>query len=261
LNIDELVGENVRRARVKAGVSPHELAHRVTGVGLPLTESALLHIEAGEGRIGVDELIALGLSLGIPPALLLSPLNLGSLLWVDAEGSPMASWALFHDDARSFALPGGEGDPPGEGRALGAAPAVPAPEGPAGEPAPPPPPPTPADREPVHQQTADLAATAVAPSPPIEAHTTISLLDEPLPSRAATAAPPEDSPSVPTGPDDFWTAPEVEPAGEHSEEPAVLPPDPTPRQKPVAGLHRDGDPSPHRAWAMEALRALLGRED
>ncbi len=259
MNIDELVGENVRRARIKAGVSTHELAHRVTGVGLPLTESALLHIEAGEGRIGVDELIALGLSLGIPPALLLSPLNLGSLLWVDAEGSPMASWALFHDDARSFALPGGEGAPPGAGRALGAAPAVPAPEGPAGEPAPPPPPPTPADREPVHQ-TADLAATAVAPSPPIGAHTTISLLDEPLPSRAA-AAPPEDSPSVPAGPDHFWAASGVEPAGEHPEEPAVLPPDPAPRQKPVAGLHPDGDPSPHRAWAMEALRALLGRED
>jgi hypothetical protein len=260
LNIDELVGENVRRARINAGVSPHELAHRVAGVGLPLTEPALLQIEAGEGRIGVDELIALGLSLGMPPAMLLSPLNLGSLLWVDAEGSPMASWALFHDDARSFALPGREDIPPGAGRALGTAPAVPAPEGSAGEPAPPPPPPTPADREPLHQQTADLAATAVAPPPPTGARTTISLPEEPLPSRAAAALP-EDSPPVPAEADDFRAAPAVEPAGDPPEEPALLFPDPAPREKPVAGLRRDGEPSPHRAWAMEALRTLLGRED
>lgn len=131
MTIDELVGENVRRARVSAGLSAHELAHRVTGVGLPLTESALLRLEAGEDRLGVDELIAFGLALGMPPALLLAPMNLGSLLWVDAEGKPLASWALFHDNARSFSLPAGEPGPAARPPALETAPA--------GEPPPPPP--------------------------------------------------------------------------------------------------------------------------
>lgn len=257
MNIDELVGENVRRARIKAGVSPHELAHRVTGVGLPLSESALLQIEGGEGRIGVDELIALGLSLGMPPAMLLSPLNLGSLLWVDAEGSPMASWALFHDDARSFALPGREDIPDGTGMALGPTlAAVARPESPPEmQSAEVPPSPAGPDRERQYLQTADLSGALFAPAPANAGRTNVSLIDS-----GALAALSEDTPPAPAGADDFWTASEpIEPDTKPPEEPAVLPPDPAPRQKPAAG-RRDGEPSPHRAWAMEALRMLLERE-
>jgi len=283
LNIDELVGENVRRARVAAGLSSHELAHRVTGVGLPLTESALLRLEGGEDRLGVDELIALGLALGMPPAMLLSPLNLGSLLWVDAEGRPMASWALFHDDARSFSPPGQEGLPQGAGRALGVA-TVPA--GPAGEPPPPPPPNTPL-ASPIETPSAEppaspapipssprenggdplqpapvpemvgAAAAAVRPPPlPAMAEAPAApLRPPPLPAMAAATTAPHQPP--PAGADDPATA-----AGQDTRgaDPVLLPPDPMPTRKPKAGLRENGEPSPHRAWAIEALQALQAKD-
>lgn len=225
MTIDELVGENVRRARASVGLSASELAHRVTGVGLPLTESALLRLEAGEDRLGVDELIAFGLALGMPPALLLAPLNLGSLLWVDAEGRPMASWALFHDNARSFHPPQQEAADAGAGRVLGAAPAS---AGPANEPPPPPPPPPPlAVDEPVAVSApilpaAEAAAPSVLRSTPAEA-------EDPAPLAA------EDGPA---------------------EGPTVLPPDPAPSRKPIAGLGEETGRSPHRDWALEALQSL-----
>lgn len=261
MNIDELVGENVRRARVSVGLSSHELAHRVTGVGLPLSESALSRLEAGEDRLGVDELIALGLALGMPPALLLAPLNLGSLLWVDAEGRPMASWALFHDDARSFSPPKQEGIPTGAGLALGAAPtsASPADE----PPPPPPPPPLPATDEPSPAPipiTEDIAAPLLLqPSSPETVSAAPAALRlvpaeaENLARLDAEEAAPAALRLVPAEAEDPGTA-----AAEDGPEndPAVLPPDPAPRQKPTAGLRGDDEPSPHRDWALEALQAL-----
>ena len=235
MNIDELVGENVRRARVSVGLSSHELAHRVTGVGLPLSESALSRLEAGEDRLSVDELIALGLALGTPPALLLAPLNLGSLLWVDAEGRPMASWALFHDDARSFSPPKQEGIPPGAGLALGAAPAS---ASPADEPPPPPPPP---------------AAGEPSPAPiPAAEESAAPLLRQPPWPETVSAAPA--ALRLVLGEADDLGASAAEDGPENG--PAVLPPDPAPRQKPTAGLRGDDEPSPHRDWALEALQTL-----
>ncbi|HUU61296.1 MAG TPA: helix-turn-helix transcriptional regulator [Acidimicrobiia bacterium] len=249
MNIDELVGENVRRARVSAGLSSHELAHRVTGVGLPLADTALLRLESGEDRLGVDELIALGLALGMPPAMLLSPLNLGSLLWVDAEGRPMASWALFHDDARSFSPPQQEGIPAGAGRALGAAPA---PKSPAAEPPPPPTPPP--------AVTGPAAAPApILPAEKTAAPATLRLVQAETESVTPVAAEdgPDDGPAVPPDP-----APREEPfAGLGKQDapddgPGVLPPDPAPWKRPIAGLGEEGDRPIHRDWALEALQSL-----
>jgi len=161
MTIDELVGENLRRAREAVGVSRRDLAQRVTAVGLPLTEADLLGLEAGTTPISVDELVALGLAMGVPPGLLLAPLNLGSLLCVDGDGRATASWSLFHDWARPFSPLSKPGALPATaGEAAPAAPAAPPAPPRASESEPPPAFPTPA--------RADLRAPAtdVTPDPP-----------------------------------------------------------------------------------------------
>jgi transcriptional regulator with XRE-family HTH domain len=246
LNIDELVGENVRRARVSASLSSHELAHRVTGVGLPLTESALLRLENGEDRLGVDELIALGLALGMPPAMLLSPLNLGSLLWVDAEGRPMASWALFHNDAGSFSPPRQEGIPAGAGRALGAAPA---PESPAAEP-PPPPPLPPAVGDPA------TAPAPILPAEEIPAPAALRLVPSETESVTPATAGKVDTTPLGLVPSETESVTPVATESGGEDGPAALPPDPVPRKKPIAGLGEGSERLIHRDWALEALQSL-----
>ena len=122
MTIDELVGENLRRVRAALGLSASGLAHRMVRLGLSFDEAWLARLEAGEQRITVDELVALGLALGAPPALLLAPLNLGSLLCVDTQGRPLASWSLFQGWGNPLSVP-----EPGQalaaaGPALGAGP-------------------------------------------------------------------------------------------------------------------------------------------
>lgn len=220
MTIDELVGENVRRARLSAGLSAHELAARMTGLGLPMSEASLARLEAGEDRLGVDALIAVGLALGLPPAALLAPLNLGSLLWMDADGKPMASWALFQDDQRSFtriAAPAPTGAPelgpvpPGaDGRTE--APASPTPEAAPLPPA--------LVLEPITAEPVGFALVAGEP-----------LADGPGPC-AEGSADDESALSLPLLP------------------PGPPPPAPPPRP-------RREDRSHDRAWAIEALQSLL----
>ncbi len=163
MTIDELVGENLRRVRAALGLSASGLAHRMVKLGLSFDEAWLARLEAGEQRITVDELVALGLALGAPPALLLAPLNLGSLLCVDTQGRPLASWSLFQGWGNPLSLPGpGEAlaaaepalqqAPPVEPALQQAPPAEPALQQAPPAPSPPPPPtrqePTPAAAEP-----------------------------------------------------------------------------------------------------------------
>jgi transcriptional regulator with XRE-family HTH domain len=132
VTIDELVGENLRRVRAALGLSASGLAHRMTKLGLAFDESWLARLEAGEQRITVDELVALGLALGTPPALLLAPLNLGSLLCVDTQGRPLASWSLFQGWGNPLSVPdAGETLPAREPALKQAAPAEPAAAAPA----------------------------------------------------------------------------------------------------------------------------------
>lgn len=136
MTIDELVGENLRRAREAVGVSRRDLAHRVAAIGLPLGEADLERLEAGDAPISVDALVALGLALGVPPGLLLAPLNFGALLCVDGEGRATASWSLFHDWARPFSSPSKPGGLlAAAGEVTPEAPAA-TPEAPASEPTP-----------------------------------------------------------------------------------------------------------------------------
>jgi len=161
VTIDELVGENLRRAREAVGISRSDLAQRVAAIGLPLDEADLEGLEAGFSPISVDALVALALALGVPPGLLLAPLNLGSLLCVDGEGRATASWSLFHDWARPFL-------PRAKPSALPAAVAAPAPEAPAPTPAAPvgEPPPATASPERVDISTSPGALPPDPPPPP-----------------------------------------------------------------------------------------------
>ena len=167
MTIDELVGENLRRVRAALGLSASGLAHRMMRLGLSFDEAWLARLEAGEQRITVDELVALGLALGAPPALLLAPLNLGSLLCVDTQGRPLASWSLFQGWGNPLSVPGpGEALAAGE-PALGQAPPAEPAAPPSLSPSPPPPTrqePTPAAAEPAAEP--EEAEPPPAPSPP-----------------------------------------------------------------------------------------------
>jgi transcriptional regulator with XRE-family HTH domain len=146
VTIDELVGENLRRAREAVGLSIQALAERVAAIGAPMTAASLQRLEAGREPISVDQLVALGLALGIPPGLLLAPLNLGSLLCVDGDGRATASWSMFHDWARPFS-------PAGQADTAEALPPSPPPLPPATLPAP-------------AEDAADLPGDSLDPAPP-----------------------------------------------------------------------------------------------
>jgi transcriptional regulator with XRE-family HTH domain len=191
VTIDELVGENLRRVRAALGLSASGLAHRMTRLGLSFDEAWLARLEAGEQRITVDELVALGLALGAPPALLLAPLNLGSLLCVDTQGRPLASWSLFQGWGNPLSVPG-----PGEALAaaepaLGQAP----PAEPAARPSPSPPPPAPTRQEPPPTRQEPAPAAAEPAAAPEEA--------EPLPA----PSPPEPNPPE-AGSDGYAASPQ-----------------------------------------------------
>ncbi|MFH1330537.1 MAG: hypothetical protein ABIJ48_07815 [Actinomycetota bacterium] len=228
MTIDELVGENLRRARATLGLSALDLARRMTTLGLRFDEASLARLEAGEVRITVAELVALGLALGAPPALLLSPLNLASLLCLDAEGRPLASWTLFQGWDNPLSVPGQVSGPDVGERALQQATL----EGTAGPTPPSPsPPPPPSSRE-----------------EPAEAPVAGDDASRPTGSRGAPAA--DDSPRARR--DRVGKATEPPPHSDRLE-----PPEPAadPEEEPLTPQHRD--------WALQALRSLQGsgRED
>jgi transcriptional regulator with XRE-family HTH domain len=217
VTIDELVGENLRRVRAALGLSASGLAHRMMRLGLSFDEAWLARLEAGEQRITVDELVALGLALGAPPALLLSPLNLGSLLCVDTQGRPLASWSLFQGWGNPLSAPG-----PGEAFA---------PAGPALQQAPP--------AEPALQQ-APPAEPALGQAPPAE-----------------PAAPPSLSPSPPPPTRQEPAPEATEPAAEPAEEPEPLPTPSRPEPNPPEAGSNGCQASPQdREWALKALHEL-----
>lgn len=52
-----------------------ELSERLTSLGRPIPVLGLRRIERGERRVDVDDLVALGRALGVPPLLLLLPVG------------------------------------------------------------------------------------------------------------------------------------------------------------------------------------------
>jgi hypothetical protein len=64
------VATNVRRYR--GDTSYAELSRRLTEIGRPIPPLGLRHIEAGNRRVDVDDLVALGVALDIAPLALLT---------------------------------------------------------------------------------------------------------------------------------------------------------------------------------------------
>ena len=227
MTIDELVAENIRRARVAMGLSTHELARRVTGIGLPTAASALRRLEAGQDSVSVSQLVAIALALGMPPALL-APLNASSVQWVDAQGHPPASWALFHEWALSLSTPEPEEDPQEAPLAL----EVPA------EPGSPGGPPTPREA---------VSAEVPPPSEPPEPPPADEVTNPPAP-------PPPSDQTRPAAVPDSGAAANQEPPTPPAEAP------PRPKMSPGGG---NGSLTPQdRSWALTELQMLerLGRE-
>lgn len=68
-----IVARNVRRTREKAGYSYAELSRTLTDLGRPIPPLGLRHIEAGNRRVDVDDLVMLALALDVAPLALLLP--------------------------------------------------------------------------------------------------------------------------------------------------------------------------------------------
>jgi hypothetical protein len=70
------VAGNVRRLRGDTGYA--ELSRRLDDIGRPIPPLGLRHLEAGNRRVDVDDLIALGIALDVAPITLLLPADDGS---------------------------------------------------------------------------------------------------------------------------------------------------------------------------------------
>ncbi|WP_370117825.1 helix-turn-helix domain-containing protein [Streptacidiphilus sp. MAP12-33] len=115
------VGEAIREARTRQGLSAPEVARRCAHLGVPIPPTAINKIEkAGRGSLKVEEVLALAASLNLPVASLLVPLgteasidllpNLRLSSWAavqlitgegatdnEPEGSPRSTLAMFRE--------------------------------------------------------------------------------------------------------------------------------------------------------------------
>jgi transcriptional regulator with XRE-family HTH domain len=69
----EDVARNVRRVREAAGMTYAELSRRLDTWNRPIPVLGLRHIESGQRRVDVDDLVALGVALNVAPITLLLP--------------------------------------------------------------------------------------------------------------------------------------------------------------------------------------------
>lgn len=67
------VAVNLQRIMRARGLSYAELSRRLAAGGHPVADTGLLKAVKGDRRIGVDELVALAVALGVPPNALLFP--------------------------------------------------------------------------------------------------------------------------------------------------------------------------------------------
>ncbi|MEV4558372.1 helix-turn-helix transcriptional regulator [Kitasatospora sp. NPDC049285] len=115
------VGEAVREARTRLGLSAPEVARRCADLGVPIPPTAINKIEtAGRGSLKIEEVLALAVALNLPVASLLVPLgteaatdllpNLHLSSWEavqlitgeggagnEPEGSPRFTLAMFRE--------------------------------------------------------------------------------------------------------------------------------------------------------------------
>lgn len=73
--VGEHLARSLRRVREGRHVTYTELVKRLEEIGHPIPILGLRRIERGERRVDVDDLIALGRALSVPPVLLLFPVD------------------------------------------------------------------------------------------------------------------------------------------------------------------------------------------
>ncbi|HEX5493232.1 MAG TPA: helix-turn-helix transcriptional regulator [Mycobacteriales bacterium] len=111
----EMVADNVKRLR--GSLSYRELSERLEALGRPIPPLGLSRIEKCTRRVDVDDLVALGAALGVPPVLLLYPVGLVEEVEV-LPGRVVPTWnaAKWFTGEQPLASPGPFGrwgfDPP-----------------------------------------------------------------------------------------------------------------------------------------------------
>jgi transcriptional regulator with XRE-family HTH domain len=109
------VARNIERVRKARQLKQKDVSDRLRKAGRPMLATVVSKVERGERRIDVDDLIAFGRALEVPPLLLLYPLGEQDEVEV-LKGQRVPTWEAlkwFVGDDRfpSERIPGGEIDP------------------------------------------------------------------------------------------------------------------------------------------------------
>lgn len=107
------VARNIQRVRKARQLKQSDVSERLAAAGRPTLPTVVSKIERGERRIDVDDLVAFGRALGVPPVLLLYPL--GEEQDVEAlAGHTVSTWEAFRWFVGEAPFPGDLGTPHGE---------------------------------------------------------------------------------------------------------------------------------------------------
>jgi transcriptional regulator with XRE-family HTH domain len=107
------VAKNIQRVRKARQLKQSDVSTRLTRAGRPTLPTVVSKIERGERRIDVDDLVAIGRALGVPPVLLLFPLGEDEEVEVLA-GQTASTWEAFRWFVGEAPFPGDAGTPHGE---------------------------------------------------------------------------------------------------------------------------------------------------
>lgn len=88
------VARNIQRVRKARQLKQSDVSKLLTAAGRPTLATVISKIERGERRVDVDDLVAFGRALGVPPVLLLYPLGEDDDVEVLAD-QQVPTWAAF----------------------------------------------------------------------------------------------------------------------------------------------------------------------
>lgn len=107
------VARNIQRVRKARQLKQSDVSARLAAAGRPTLATVVSKIERGDRRIDVDDLVAFGRALGVPPALLLYPLGEDEEVEV-LPGQRFSTWEAFRWFVGEAPFPGDAGVPHGE---------------------------------------------------------------------------------------------------------------------------------------------------
>ncbi|MFG3189249.1 helix-turn-helix domain-containing protein [Streptomyces omiyaensis] len=107
------VARNIQRVRKARQMKQSDVSRRLADAGRPTLATVVSKIERGERRIDVDDLVAFGRALDVPPVLLLFPLGEEDTTEVLA-GQTVPTWDAFRWFVGEAPFPGDAGTPGGE---------------------------------------------------------------------------------------------------------------------------------------------------